>query len=234
MVGRPAAGARRKPNAKKRKNQPKKTPSYHSLEEDPPEEDRTFKPAESLHFRNGVDTAFTYHGNDDKTPKAEGLYVYNNLFDGAVNSWGHKMGDVTIVNNTFLGTASVGGDLGRQVFVNNIVHGGGSGTVRSHNTYTALSWSQSPDPRYKWSLAEGEIDWSKKDSNELFADSARGDYRLKAGSASLDAGMDATQYLPISLFPDYDFAKDIDGNPHAISGKWSIGAYGRGERKKEP
>ena len=69
-------------------------------------------------------SAFTYHGNGDKTPKAEGLYVYDNLFDGAANCWGYKMSDVTLVNNTFLGAANVGRDLGRQVFINNIVHGG--------------------------------------------------------------------------------------------------------------
>jgi hypothetical protein len=174
-------------------------------------------------------SAFTYHGNGDKTPKAEGMYVYNNIFDGAVNSWLNEMGDAVIVNNTFLDAGNVGKDLGKQVFVNNIVHMGGAGTVRSHNIYTALNWAQNPE--HKWSMAEGEIDWSKKDRSELFVDLAKGDYRLKTGSAAIDAGVDPTQYLPVALFPDYDFSKDIDGNPHAVNGKWSIGACGRGEVK---
>jgi hypothetical protein len=37
--------------------------------------------------------------------------------------------------------------------------------------------------------------------------------------------MDATAYLPVALFPDYDFTKDIEGRPRARDGKWSIGAY---------
>jgi hypothetical protein len=172
-----------------------------------------------------TDSAFTYHGNGDKTPKSEGLYIYDNLFDGATNCWGEKMYDVTIVNNTFVGVANVGRDtFGKQVFVNNIVHGSGAGTVRSHNLYTALSWWQ--DPADKWSLREGEIDWSKNDRAAIFADMSKGDYHLKAGSPALDAGMNASEYLPKALFPDYDFSKDIEGRPRAQGGKWSIGAYG--------
>jgi hypothetical protein len=168
-------------------------------------------------------SAFTYSGNGDQTPKSEGLCVYDNLFDGAVNDWRYNMYDVTLVNNTFLSTANVGRDVGKQVFVNNIVHGGGDGTVRSHNIYTALMWMQHSED--KWALAEGEIDWSKKDRDEIFADLARGDYHLKAGSPAIDAGMDATAYLPVALFPDYDFTKDIEGRPRARDGIWSIGAY---------
>ena len=41
----------------------------------------------------------------------------------------------------------------------------------------------------------------------------------------MDAGVDATAYLPVALFPDYDFSKDIEGRPRARDGKWSIGAY---------
>jgi hypothetical protein len=171
-------------------------------------------------------SAFTYHGNGDKTPKAEGLTVYDNLFDGATNCWGENMHDVTLVNNTFLGVANVGRFLGKQVFVNNIVNGGGAGTVCSHNIYTALMWNQ--DSQYKWALAEGEIDWSKKDRGEIFANLANGDCHLKEGSPAIDAGLDATPYLPVALFPNYDFFKDIEGRPRARDGKWAIGAYACG------
>ena len=37
-----------------------------------------------------TDSAFTYHGNADKTPIAEGFYVYDNLFDGAFELLGRK------------------------------------------------------------------------------------------------------------------------------------------------
>ncbi len=170
-----------------------------------------------------TDSAFTYHGNQGKTPKAEGLYVCGNLFDGASNCWDNTMSDVAIVNNTFVGVANVGRYAGKQVFVNNIVHGGGAGTICNHNIYTALMWNQ--DANYKWALGEGEIDWSKKDRGGIFADSAKGDYRLKAGSPAVHAGLDAAAWLPAALFPDYDFSKDIEGHPRALDGKWSIGAY---------
>ena len=175
-------------------------------------------------------SAFTYHGNGSGPPKAEGLTVYGNLFDGATNSWGREMNDVTIVNNTFLGPANVGGDPGKQVFVNNIVNAGGAGTVRSHNVYTALNWGQSP--RYNWTLAEGEVDWSKKGRDEVFVDTTVGDYHPKPGSPALDAGKDPTSLLPVALFPDHDFTKDMDGNPMSRGGKWNIGAYGYGPAKR--
>jgi len=175
-------------------------------------------------------SAFTYHGNGDKTPKAENLYVYNNIFDGAVNSWGNKMYDVTLINNTFLGPANVGSDLGKQIFINNIANGGGNGTVRTNNIYTAFNWAQNPE--HKWLLADTEIDWSKKDRSDIFVDFAKGDYRLKPGSPAINAGVDPTPYLPTALFPDYDFTKDIAGNPRNASGKWSIGAFASGEPKK--
>ena len=176
-------------------------------------------------------SAFTFHGNGDKTPKAEGFYVYDNLFDGATNCWGYKMGDVTIVNNTFLGVANVGRETARQVFINNIVHGGGAGDVRSHNIYTALSWAQ--DAAYKWALAAGEMDWSRKDRSLIFADLSTCDCHLKAGSPAIDAGLDPTSWLPVALFPDYDFSKDIEGHPRARNGKWTIGAYAYGYDRKE-
>ena len=138
-----------------------------------------------------------------------------------------------MVNNTFLSVANVGGDDDRQVFLNNIVHAGGKGTVRSHNLYTALAWWQDTGGRYKWSLADGEIDWSKKDRADIFRDLAGGDWRLKPGSPAVGAGIDPTRYLPVARFPDYDFSKDIDGNPHARDGKWAIGAYGYGRETKE-
>ena len=176
-------------------------------------------------------SAFTYHGNQDKTPKAEGLYVYSNLFDGATNCWDNTMSDVTIVNNTFLGVANVGRFLGKQVFINNIVHGGGAGTVRSHNIYTALMWNQ--DAQYNWALADGEIDWSRKDRDEIFRDLPKGDFHIREGSPAINAGLDATRYLPVALFPDYEFSKDIEGHPRARDGRWTIGAceYGDNQAK---
>lgn len=170
-------------------------------------------------------SALTYHGNGNKSPKSEGLCIYGNIVDGAANSWGSNMGSVTLVNNTFLGVANVGGDTDRQVLVNNIIHGGGKGTVRHHNLYTDLQWWQKKD---SWTLAEGELDWSDKDRNAIFRDPEHGDYRLKVDSPAVLAGADPTEYLPTEVFPDYDFSRGIVGNPHARDGKWTLGAYGIG------
>ncbi len=41
------------------------------------------------------------------------------------------------------------------MFVNNIVHGGGGGSVRTNNIYTDLQWSQ--EARYGWYLGAGEV-----------------------------------------------------------------------------
>ena len=157
-------------------------------------------------------SAFTYEGNGDKPPKAEGLCVYGNLFDGAVNSWGSKMGDVPLVNNTFLGPANVGGDsAGRSSSTT-------SSTGRGRH-------GPQPQPLHGAGLVAGrpvQVVAGRR-GDRLVQEGSRRDLRRRgqgrlppqSGSPALDAGMDPTQYLPVSLFPDYDFAKDIDGNPRA-------------------
>jgi hypothetical protein len=162
-----------------------------------------------------TNAALTYMGNP--SPKSGNLFIYGNTFQGNVNNSGNVI-DITCVNNNLLSGVNVGrGDSGRVVFVNNIVYGNGGGTVRSHNLYTAPDASRQP--------AEGEVDWSKKDANDLFVDVPHLDCHLKAGSAAIGAGMDASQYLPTSLFPEYDFSKDAEGKPRPKGAKWSIGAY---------
>ncbi len=168
--------------------------------------------------------ALTYHGNGDKTPKAEGIYFVNNIIDGAVNCWGKNHWDVVVVNNTFLGSVSIGTETkGKQICVNNIIHGGGAGEVRHHNLFTALNWTQSA--QYKWMLGDGEIDWSKKSREDVFLDLMKGDYHLRDGSPAISTGVNAMEYMPTALFPDYDFSKDIDGKSRAKDGVWDLGAH---------
>ncbi|MBN1672036.1 MAG: right-handed parallel beta-helix repeat-containing protein [Kiritimatiellae bacterium] len=168
-------------------------------------------------------SSLTYHGNGSASPPAENLILCNNVFEYAVNSWGKEMGDVTVVNNTFLGVANVGGDAGHDVFVNNIVHGGGSGDVRRHNLYTALAWWQ--DARYGWALAEGEL--QEENRNVVFESPAAGNYRLAAGSPAKDAGTNPLALLPVALFPDYDLTRDLAGNPRPQGAAWDMGAFER-------
>jgi hypothetical protein len=178
-------------------------------------------------------SALTYHGNGKRPQKSEDLCIVGNLVDGAANSWGGNMGSTTIVNNTFLGPTNIGADTDKQVFLNNIAHTGGTGTVRGHNIYTALQWWQKPGARGGWKMTDGDVDWSKKKRDDLFADLTGGDYRPKPGSPALAGGTDPTEHLPVATFPDYDFTKGIDGKPLARDGKWTIGAFGSGAVAKE-
>ena len=49
-------------------------------------------------------------------------------------------------------------------------------------------------------------------------------YNLKSNSVAVDAGTNVTALLPVTSFSDYDFTKDLAGNPR-VSGAWDIGAY---------
>jgi hypothetical protein len=55
-VAPPEAASPKKTQAKKTHQQQKKTPDLCWLEEDPPEEDPTFRPADLLHFQNAGDS----------------------------------------------------------------------------------------------------------------------------------------------------------------------------------
>jgi len=112
---------------------------------------------------------------------SDGLYYYNNLF----MSTGDYSG----------GALSVGESSTNIVVKNNIMAGGpyGNEITRSHNIYTKLGWSQSDS--YGWSLGVNEV--VIEDLNQLFIDPAKGDYRLKAGSPAIDAG--------ISVGINYDY-----------------------------
>ena len=42
-----------------------------------------------------------------------------------------------------------------------------------------------------------------------------------------------TRYLPVDVFPEYDFSKGLGGGPHARGGTWTIGAFGHGRKAAE-
>lgn len=86
-------------------------------------------------------SALTYHGNHDPN-HLNNLVIFGNLVNGPTNSWGKDMRGVTILNNTFLGPVGIPGGDARVVFINNIVHGGGRGDVRTHNLYGSLECPQ--------------------------------------------------------------------------------------------
>ncbi|MDH5811890.1 MAG: right-handed parallel beta-helix repeat-containing protein [Candidatus Verstraetearchaeota archaeon] len=51
------------------------------------------------------------------------------------------------------------------------------------------------------------------------------DVHLKMGSAAIDAGVNAISFLPTSVFPIYDFNKDLEGVYRPQGSAWDIGAY---------
>ncbi len=163
------------------------------------------------------------------------LYFINNIIDAAdresnVNEWADTSngpwvrGTIAFFNNTIVrnsrnASLNIGDnpDVNTYLVFNNIIDGGGS-DARSHNIYTGLAWNQAA--RYGWSLKTGEF--VQENLSLLFADAANADFSLIATSPARAAGIDITPYFPATIFPDFDFRKDITGKTRTV---WDVGAY---------
>ena len=64
---------------------------------------------------------------------------------------------------------------------------------------------------------------------DIYLDIENNDFRLKTGSPAIDSGMNPLDYLPIDLFPEYNFSRDIFGNPRLQGNNWDIGAHEYGD-----
>jgi hypothetical protein len=183
-------------------------------------------------------SALTYHGNN-QPEHVNNLVIYGNLVDGPTNSWGADMNGVKIFNNTFLGRVEIPEGDRDVTFINNIVHGGGRGDVRTHNLYTDLMWNQAKN--YGWSPGEGEIvgydteadAYVPIDPASVYED-AGVDHHLASTGPATNSGTDISGRLPAALFPEVDFTLDLAGNPRAQGGGWDMGAYERSESGSGP
>ncbi len=174
-------------------------------------------------------SALTYHGNH-QPDHVNNLVIYGNLVDGPTNSWGADMNGVKIFNNTFLGRVGIPEDDRDVTFINNIVHGGGRGDVRTHNLYTDLMWNQVT--HYGWSPGAGEIVGYDTEADDyipidpaLVYEDAGVDHHLSATGPATDSGTDLSNRLPTAMFPEVDFTLDLAGNPRAQGDGWDMGAY---------
>ncbi len=188
------------------------------------------------------DQAFTMQSSSNIT-------LYNNLFIGSedsnyvVASWGGMSGTIAFLNNIILGNntnnALHGGDSDYIISKNNILDGSldwGYEDERSHNIFTSVAWNQKAF--YNWTLEEGGIicdgvynnpTYGVCDIYDIFEYPDKGDYRLKLGSLAVNNGIDIAsdlpEYLNASFFNNYNFSKDIDGNPRPAGNGWDIGPY---------
>ncbi len=152
---------------------------------------------------------------------SDGVIFYNNFLGDGIKCWS-SCTNTAIINNTMRGSVGIFTSPD-YIMRNNIIHGGG---IRSYNIYTDLVWNQ--DERYGWYLLEGET--IEYDLDRVFNNAATADFTLFDTSIAMDAGTDVSSLLPVSQFPDYDFFKDVEGNPRLQGGAWDIGAYeGLGE-----
>jgi hypothetical protein len=165
--------------------------------------------------------SLTFHGDNNYPDHNMNLTIYNNYFESDAHSWGNNARDIKVINNVFQEGLFFSDTDTFTVSINNVFHGGGDADITNHNIYTNFGWWQ--QERYGWAMQEGEIDWTEKDINEIFSDIENENINLIENSPAINAGINPVQYLPVELFPDYDFYQDINGNPRSLGSIWDIG-----------
>ena len=156
--------------------------------------------------------------------------LYNNLFyseedSPAVSSWGGMTGYVNIINNIIQNDHSSAAlsDISSDVvnIVNNIISGtGNKENNRKTNFYTRLAWNQKE--YFGWYYGEGEKIVEKDD---LFIAVNKLNFKPLINSAGVNQGSNITSFIPLDVFSDFDFSKDIQGNSRILDSNIDIGPY---------
>lgn len=151
--------------------------------------------------------AFTYHGTR-VADEARNLWILNNVFLGRVNSWGKDMSRISMLHNLFYAPNSPRKSLQipdrdrKVVAINNIIDGWlvkkiPPDWIVSNNLYSSLSQAQKS--KYNWSLERGGIVDRRLSLQILSA--LKGDPKIDR-----PFGVDISVYLPINIFPEFDFS----------------------------
>jgi hypothetical protein len=132
------------------------------------------------------------------------ILLYNNIFGGGLFGWGQTH-NTSIFNNIIIEPKNSYYIIGEHnIFINNIAPGLGGAEIYSNNIIN-----------------------NSANLIELFQDLQNQDYHLKQGSPAIDAGADISDIISeLRLkWPEYDFYKDIEGNPRPSGSSWDIGPY---------
>jgi hypothetical protein len=166
--------------------------------------------------------SFTFHGETSMPDLRMNLTLYNNYFESSCNGWGNSK-YITVINNVCRRGFFFSDTDTCTILINNVVLAGNDADDTRNNIYL------SPGPAGRGNKVQGlkmnGIDWSDKEISDIFKDITKGDVRLKSGSPAINAGIDPMQYLPVKMFPEYDFNRDIYGNKRPAGNAWDIGVH---------
>jgi hypothetical protein len=161
--------------------------------------------------------------------------MLENGLEGPIN----PIQELYVVNNTFVN------DLGRGDFIriraptmaqvtrpqvmNNIFIGGGNvlvgGGVLKNNLLAAGPGGSPHIERPLFGIADIDESGTRFAVDAGLLDGRNYDYRLKAGSPAIGAGVDPGSAGPISLAPAAEYVHPVHWRPISIDGRIDIGAY---------
>jgi hypothetical protein len=166
--------------------------------------------------------SFTFHGETSMPDLHMNLTLYNNYFENSCHGWGNAK-YITVINNVCRGGFFFSNTDTFTILINNVVFAGNDANDSRNNIYISPRITQRGNNTR--GLNKNSIDWSDKDISDIFNNINLGDLKLKSGSPAIDAGTDPLKYLPVTMFPEYDFYRDLYGNKRPKGSAWDIGVH---------